>query len=117
MNSNGALAERAAANYLRKKRYKLLDFNYYTKFGEIDLIFKHKKSIVFVEVKARDSKHGVSPKAFVDRTKQEKIIKTAQYYLMKNNIKLSPRFDVVEVIYENNEIKSIEHLENAFTLD
>lgn len=116
MNTKGALAERAAANYLKEKKYKLLDFNYYTRFGEIDLICKDRKNIVFVEVKAR-SKSIARPKEFVDYNKQQKMIKTAQIYLKSKPVKLSPRFDVIEVFIENNEIKSIQHLENAFQLD
>ena len=117
MNSNGLLAERAAADYLKKHRLKLLDYNYYTKFGEIDLIFKDKRNIIFVEVKARQAKRGIAPKEYVDIHKQRKIILAAQSYLSSHPSKLQPRFDVVEVYFENDTIKSIEHLENAFNLD
>ena len=53
---------------------------------------------------------------FVDAKKQRKIIATAEIYLAENSCKLQPRFDVVEVFTENNKIKSIKHLENAFQL-
>ena len=57
-----------------------------------------------------------NPREFVDYSKQQKIIATAKLYLKNNKTLLQPRFDVIEVLCENREIKSIEHLENAFTL-
>lgn len=116
MNSLGKLAELKACDYLRGKRYKLLDVNYSTRFGEIDLIMKKGKFICFIEVKMRNGESIATPAEFVDRAKQEKMAKTAALYLQKNPTKLQPRFDVVEIIAENSEIKSIKHLENAFQL-
>ena len=116
MNSLGKLAELKACEFLRKKRYKLLDVNYSCCFGEIDLIMKKGKFICFIEVKMRNSDSIASPAEFVDEAKQEKMAKTAALYLQKKPTKLQPRFDVVEVITENSEIKSIKHLENAFEL-
>ena len=116
MNSLGKLAELKACDYLEKRHYKLLSANYRSRFGEIDLIMKKVKYICFIEVKMRNEKSIASPKEFVTQSKQNKIVKTAQCYLMSNNTKLQPRFDVVEVFCENNVIKSIKHLENAFQL-
>ncbi len=116
MNSLGKLAEIKACEYLKKKKYKLLDVNYSTRFGEIDLIMQKKNFICFIEVKMRNEKSIASPAEFVDYNKQKKIITTAKIYLANNNINLQPRFDVVEVYTENNNIKSIKHLENAFEL-
>ena len=117
MKSLGIIAERKAANYLRKKKYEILDFNYRCKFGEIDVIAKKDNFIVFIEVKARGENSIASPADFVDYTKQKKIISTAQLYIASNNIELQPRFDVIEVYIKKDRIKSIKHLENAFTLD
>lgn len=116
MNSLGKLAEMRACEYLEKKHYKLLDFNYSTRFGEIDLIMKKGKFICFIEVKMRNVNSIAEPKEFVDYKKQRKIITTAEIYLSQNRTNLQPRFDVVEVFSENNTIKSIKHLENAFQL-
>lgn len=118
MNYNGALAERAAAAYLEKKRYKLIDVNYYTRFGELDLIFKRKKLIIFVEVKARSVHNELPPRIYVDYEKQRRIIKSAEIYIKAKGLyHLQPRYDICEVYMENNQIKSINHLENAFQLD
>ncbi|HIZ10957.1 MAG TPA: YraN family protein [Candidatus Eubacterium faecavium] len=116
MNANGKLAEMKACEYLQKKKYSLVDFNYSCRFGEIDLIMKNKKYICFVEVKMRNEKSIASPMEFVDKAKQKKIAACAELYLASHKTKLQPRFDVVEVFCENNVIKSIKHLENAFQL-
>lgn len=116
MNNKGKLWEIEAANYLRKKKYRLLEANYTTRFGEIDLIVANKTYICFVEVKQRDVHSIATPAAFVDRPKQNRIISTAQLYLATHSTKLQPRFDVVEVYTDNNKINSVKHLENAFDL-
>ena len=114
MNNKGKLWEIEAANYLRKKKYKLLESNYTTRFGEIDLIVKNKKYICFVEVKQRDVRSIASPREFVDSSKQKKIKSTAMLYLSSSRVDLQPRFDVIEIYTEDNKINSIKHLENAF---
>ncbi len=116
MNNLGKFAELKATEYLRKKHYKLIDFNYTSPFGEVDIIAKKRKIIAFIEVKMRNENSIASPKEFVDYSKQQKIIATAELYLSKNPTDLQPRFDVIEVICNDGEIKSIKHLENAFQL-
>ncbi len=116
MNSKGKIWEIEAANYLRKKKYQLLDVNYTTRFGEIDIIAKNKKYICFIEVKQRNASSIALPREFVDEVKQRKIIKTAESYLAYHQTDLQPRFDVLEINTEDNVIKSIKHLENAFEL-
>lgn len=116
MNSKGKIWEIEAANYLRKHRYKLVDTNYTTRFGEVDLIVKNRKYIGFVEVKQRDVKSIALPREFVAYSKQQKIIACAKMFLMQNKTNLQPRFDVIEIYTDNNKIKSIKHLENAFDL-
>ncbi len=116
MNNKWKLYEIEAANYLRKKKYNLLEANYRSRFGEIDLIVHNKSYICFVEVKQRDEASLALPREFVDPAKQKKLILTAGQYIANNGIKLQPRFDVIEVYTKNNQIKSIKHLENAFEL-
>lgn len=116
MNNKGKIWEIEAANYLRKHKYKLVDVNYTTRFGEIDLIAKNKKFLCFVEVKQRDVSSIALPREFVTFSKQQKIIASAKLYLANNQTNLQPRFDIIEIYTENNKIKSIKHLENAFQL-
>ena len=116
MNDLGKLAELQASKYLIKKHYKILNYNYRTRFGEIDIIAQHKKFLVFVEVKMRGENTIAEPREFVNYSKQQKLIATAQLYLAYHQTDLQPRFDVIEVFYEKGRIKSIKHLENAFEL-
>ena len=116
MNNLGKLAELKSIMYLKENKYKILDFNYSCRFGEIDIIAKKKKYIVFIEVKMRNENSIAQPREFVDDSKQRKIIATSGLYLSTHPSKLQPRFDVIEVIFSGDEIKSIKHLENAFTL-
>lgn len=116
MNSLGEFGERKAKWYLRRKFYKIVATNFHSRFGEIDIIAENRKYLVFVEVKQRNSNSIAEPREFVDYSKQKKIIATAEYYLAKNPTKKQPRFDVIEIISDNNKIKSIKCLENAFSL-
>ena len=116
MNNKGKIWEIEACKYLKKHRYKLVDVNYTTRFGEVDLIVKNKKYLCFVEVKQRDVNSIALPREFVTFSKQQKIIACAKIYLANNETNLQPRFDVIEIYTENNKIKSIKHLENAFEL-
>ena len=116
MNNNGKLWEIEASKYLKKKKYNLVDVNYTTRFGEIDLIVENKKYICFVEVKQRNLNSIASPAEFVDCKKQQRLIACAKQYMAVYKPQLQPRFDVIEVYTDNDKIKSIKHLENAFDL-
>ena len=61
MNSIGKLAELKACDYLQKKKYVLLEANYRSRFGEIDLIMKNKKYLCFIEVKMRNENSLAAP--------------------------------------------------------
>ena len=113
----GAWGEALAAEYLRKKRYKLLATRYLSRYGEIDLIVKNRKYLVFVEVKLRKSSDFARAMEYVDRNKQDKIRITASMYLSQNPTKLQPRFDIVEIYApEGTETQNpqIRHMEDAF---
>lgn len=114
-NVRGHIGERCAARYLRDKGYEIIGANYYTRFGEIDIIATKGKYIAFVEVKTRGPKSFVTPAEAVGSNKQEKIRKTTLIYLSKNATQLQPRFDVVEVILNSKDaLVSINHIDNAF---
>lgn len=116
-NLIGAWGEAKAAEYLRKKKYKLVQMGYHSRFGEIDLIVCNRKFLVFVEVKLRKSDKFAQAMEFVDRSKQERLRTTASYYLSQNPTKLQPRFDVIEIYApEGSQTINpvIRHLEDAF---
>ncbi len=116
-NLTGAWGEALAAEYLRKKRYEILASGYRCRFGEIDLIVRSRKFLVFVEVKLRKSADFARAREFVDGRKQERIRTTAAMYLAQNPTELPCRFDVVEIYApEGMETRhpEINHLEDAF---
>lgn len=113
----GAWGESLAAEYLQKKKYKLLATGYRCRFGEIDLIVSNKTHLVFVEVKLRKSNRFAEALEFVDYHKQNRIRTTAELYLSQNPTQLQPRFDVIEIYApEGLDTKKpeIHHLEDAF---
>ena len=106
----GNAGEAMAVDFLKKKKYKILETNFSNHIGEIDIIAKHKKTIVFAEVKRRLSLDYGRPAEAVDVRKQNKIKKVAEVYLMLNNLSLADvRFDVVEIVDDK-----INQIENAF---
>lgn len=116
-NLTGAWGEQLAAQYLRKKGYRLVACNYRCRFGEIDLIVENRKFLVFVEVKLRKSDRFAAAMEFVDRKKQDRLRTTAELWLSLNPVEKQPRFDVIEVYAPQGlETKKpeIHHLEDAF---
>ena len=113
----GKWGEACAAEYLRKKKYKLIGANYYTRFGEIDLIAEKKGIIAFIEVKLRKNSNFAAAREFVSVSKQNKIRASAELWLAANATKLQPRFDVIEIYAPDgaNGKVIVEHIENAFT--
>lgn len=109
----GKMGEIESTRFFRDNGYKILNVNYRTRFGEIDIICTKGNYIVFAEVKTRGEGSIAAPREFVDHNKQSKIINTAMIYLSANKINLQPRFDVVEVYHNKNDIK-INHIKNAF---
>lgn len=112
----GSWGEEQAARYLRRRGYTILDMNYLCRCGEIDIVAKKRKFVVFVEVKLRKNNAFAEAREFVTRAKQERIISTAGFWLMENETELQPRFDVIEIYApegENGKI-NIQHIENAF---
>ena len=116
-NITGAWGEARAAEFLRKKHYTLVAAGYYCRFGEIDLIVKDRRYLVFVEVKLRKNAKFARALEHVDRKKQDRLRTTASMYLAENPTHLQPRFDVVE-IYAPQGIQTVNpeiyHLEDAF---
>ena len=116
-NIVGAWGERIAAEYLSRKRYKLVAANYRCRFGELDLILHNRTHLVFVEVKLRKNAQFARAAEYVDRRKQDRLRITASMYLAENPTKLQPRFDVIEIYAPQGTLTpepEIHHLEDAF---
>lgn len=113
----GTWGEAQAANYLRKHGYQLLAHSYHCRFGEIDLIAKKGRVLCFVEVKTRTNLSMGLPREYVTASKQEKLRKTAAWYLSEKQLDCPVRFDVAEVYADAQRSAGsvrIEYLENAF---
>ena len=116
-NLLGCWGESIAAEYLRKKRYAILECNYKTRFGEIDVIAKKRNTVVFAEVKMRKSADFAQAREFVDYYKQKRLIAAAEYWISTNDPDLQYRFDVIEIYApQGTETKhpKIVHWEDAF---
>ncbi len=106
----GNVGEVLSTNFLKKKGYKILATNFKTKFGEIDIIAEHKGTIVFVEVKRRETLQYGRPIEAINYRKENKIKMVAEYYLNKTKkVDVGVRFDVIEILGDE-----ISHIENAF---
>ena len=116
-NMIGAAGEDFAAQYLRERGYKIICRNYHESAGEIDIIAEKNGFTVFAEVKTRKQNSMCSGLEAVNLSKQKKIIKTALMYIMKNNINLQPRFDVIEIYTGTKDEFKVNHIRNAFTLE
>lgn len=108
----GNYYETLATEYLVEHGYRILERNFHSRFGEIDIIAQKEGDIIFVECKYRSGEGFGDPLAAVDLKKQRRICKTALFYYTRHGYSMdcSCRFDVV-AIYPDN---SIVHIENAF---
>ncbi len=121
----GDLGENCAVNFLREMGYKILDRNFLTKLGELDIIVaktsgflnKKNKEIIFVEVKTVRPEISLALAAQnVHFFKKQRLIKTAQLYLKAKKIppEIPWRIDVILVALDQQKgLAKIEHLENA----
>ena len=111
----GSFGEMLVITYLENMNYEILDKNYNTNFGEIDIIAKDKKEYVFIEVKTRTSSKYGMPSEAVDFNKEKHIKKSSQVYVYLNNLENKYiRYDVIEVYFINKNKYYINHLKNNF---
>lgn len=107
----GYLEEQRAAEYLAQKGYQILERNFYSRQGEIDIIARDGKYLVFVEVKYRKSDSGGHPLEAVDIRKQKRICRTADWFCYRHGYLegIPCRFDVIGIMGEE-----IVHVKDAF---
>ena len=112
----GDFGEDAACRYLQGNGMEIIGRNFRIRGGEIDIIARDGRTTVFVEVKTRKSSEYGNPCEFVNYRKRQKLIKTALFYLGRDDVQM--RFDVVEVLYDMHfgkmYAKTINHIKNAF---
>lgn len=111
----GQEAEAMAVQYLLQAGYEIVEQNWHIRSGEIDIIAKHDKTLVFVEVRSRHvSKRFGTAEESVDVRKQIKVRRTAEVYLMQHALSdVEARFDVIGIERCSNQMK-LRHITNAF---
>ena len=116
-NVLGAWGEEKAARYLLSRGYEILERNFHSRYGEIDIIARDGAYLVFAEVRLRSSVRFGTPQETVDHRKQEKLRLTAQCYLQSHENELQPRFDVI-ALYAKDGMDTrplpVRHIKNAF---
>lgn len=111
---DGLWGEVLTAREYRARGYAIVTANYRTRLGEIDIIAHKENVLVFCEVKTRRrSVHGL-PREAVDRHKQRRIAAAAMQFVKNNRYYGAIRFDVAEVIWEQDGCPSVTVIENAF---
>ena len=112
--STGHLGESIAVQYLKDKGFEIIQKNWHSVYGEIDIIAQKNNKIHFVEVKTRKSLAFGTPVESYHYFKQGKIIKTAFLYMNQLNTGQSFQFDFIGIILNaDNTAKEIEMIENA----
>lgn len=118
----GGIGEKEAAKFLKKKGFKIIEFNFQNKrgrkIGEIDIVAKKDREMVFVEVKTRlANKDGILPEENINFRKLRSLQKIAEIYIKEKNISDIPyHFDAVSILVSplDGNILEINHLENIF---
>ena len=113
----GRWGEDLAAEFLKKKGWRIVGRNYSCRMGEIDIIAQKGPYIVFAEVKLRKSARFARAMEYVTEAKQRRIIAAAELWLQANPTKAQPRFDVIEVYAPaglRTDKPEINHIEDAF---
>ncbi|HIE26995.1 TPA: YraN family protein [Candidatus Poribacteria bacterium] len=114
----GEIGESLAVKFLKQKGYRIIEQNYRSTWGEIDIVAQDEDILTFVEVKTRRSLKFGTPQLAVTNSKQRKISKAALEYLQENVLFDSVcRFDVISIVFPPEPSEPIiEHIENAFEL-
>jgi putative endonuclease len=112
----GRRGEMAAARHLKKLGYKIVSRGNRLQPGELDLVAVEGRTVVFVEVKTRQSEQAGHPSEAVDPAKQRRLTRLAVTFLKRHGLMEYPaRFDVIAVTWpEGSRTPAIEHIKNAF---
>ena len=110
----GQRGENVAARFLRDLGYKILDRNFRCEVGEVDIIARDGKTLVFVEVKTR-AYDDPTPEDQINQDKRHQLTKAAKYYLSRYGSPQPPaRFDVVAIVWPTGRDPQIRHTPDAF---
>ncbi|MBI3878149.1 MAG: YraN family protein [Verrucomicrobia bacterium] len=113
----GRLGERAAKKHLQRTGLKFLAANFRSKRGEIDLVFRDGDCLVFVEVKTRSDESWTRPAAAVNADKRRRLSQAALDFVRRlRDPRVKIRFDIVEVLLSDGDVREVRHLPNTFSL-
>lgn len=114
-HSLGKSGENIALRYIESQKYRIVARNFRLFRGEIDIIAYDGKALVFIEVKTRKSTDFGLPEESVTPSKQNQIKRIARGFLAKNDLdEIECRFDVISLIFDEEESYSIRHIKDAF---
>ena len=113
--AQGTAAEDLALHYLEARGLVLVTRNFRCRTGELDLIMRDGEQLVFVEVRSRRNSRYGTPAESVTRTKQQRLLRAAAFYLQRQHLDLPCRFDVVAILQPDGEPR-IEWIRDAFQL-
>ena len=110
----GNIGENIASKYLKAKGFRIVERNFRCRMGEIDIIADKDGDLYFVEVKTRKNERYGTPFESITLKKQQKIVKIAQYFLLRAKKEVNCHFSVVGIMLGNQENHKVDFLENAF---
>lgn len=111
----GNRGEEIANEYLQKKGYKILERNFRTRFGEIDIVCSDGPTLVFVEVKTKIGHDFGEPEEMVNKSKIGKVKRMGEVYLQNKGMSIGCRVDVVAIVLENSgSVERIEHYQAVY---
>lgn len=109
----GKLGEKIAINYFKNKGYKIIEKNFRTRFGEIDIICEKDNSIIFIEVRTKKYSNMLSPEESITKRKIENYKKLALEYLSKSKRKFREiKFEFLGIKFKSEEIFELNNIEN-----
>jgi len=113
-DSIGLAGEKLASRFLRQNGYRILEQRFRARFGELDIVCRKGRELVFVEVRSRKQESGFLPAESITRAKIRRLVKTAQIWLARKKIDgMEIRFDLVTVDFSKTPAE-VNHFPAAF---
>lgn len=114
VSDRGAEGESLAVKHLERKGFDIVERNWRSKIGELDVIAIDNGVYVFVEVKSAGKESDFRPEMRVNREKQQRIKRLAHAFLKSRRLDVQVRYDIISVVWTSGKA-TIEHFENAFS--
>jgi len=109
----GDIGEDLARQHLKSCGYQILDTNWHYGHLELDIVAKDGEELVIVEVKSRNGVRHAHPSEAITNNKIKNIVDAAEAYIFKKDLDLETRFDIITIIFFDNDFE-LEHYVDAF---